>query len=73
MGDMVQLQEDECFISDLGENKEVQIENQKVIMGRYAVIKKHEGQLQILEVGSNLERLMKKYHISAGRLGMVVR
>lgn len=73
MDDMMQLQEDECFISDLGENKEIQIEDENVVMGRYAVIKNHEGQLQMLEVGSNLERLMEKYHVAPGRIGMVVR
>lgn len=73
MDDVLQLQENEYFISDIGENREVQIENEKIIMGRYAVIKNHEGKLQVLEVGCDLEHLMGKYHVSSERLGMVVK
>lgn len=65
------LREDECFISDLGGSTDVETENGAVTLGRYAVIKKHMEQLQVLEVGSDLEYLMKKYGVAPDYLGVV--
>ena len=67
------LQENECFISDLGEGKRVQVGGETLVMGRYAVMKRHEGQLQVLEVGSDLEHLMEKYHIGQENVGVVTK
>ncbi len=65
------LREDECFISDLGRPTDVETDNGTVTLGRYAVIKKHKDQLQVLEVGSDLEHLMKKFDVASDYLGVV--
>ena len=67
------LQENECFISDLREGKIVQAGGETLIMGRYAVMKRHEGQIQVLEVGSDLTHLMAKYHVPQENVGVVTR
>ena len=65
------LHEDECFISDLGNTANVKIDNETVTLGRYAVIKNHMGKMQVLEVGVDLDYLMKKFGISKENLGVV--
>lgn len=59
-----------AFITDVGENRNAVIEEQDVIVGRYAVwspitnSKNH----QVIEVGENLEYLKNKYHIPEERV-----
>lgn len=65
------LREDECFISDLGKTADVETDNGKLALGRYAVIKNHQGKMQVLEVSNDLEHLMEKFGISADNLGVV--
>ena len=65
------LREDECFISDLGSTANVKIDNETVTLGRYAVIKNHMGKMQVLEVGGDLDYMMKKFGISKENLGVV--
>lgn len=64
-----------CFISDLGEEQLIKNEEGKeFILGRYAIwapfpeAKNH----QIVEVGNDLEALMKKYNIPSDRVCTLV-
>ncbi len=65
------LREDECFISDLGNTAKVKMDNETLMLGRYAVIKNHMGKMQVLEVGNDLEGLMKKFGVAKDNLGVV--
>lgn len=67
----ITLYEDECFISDLGKTANVKMDNETVKLGRYAVIKNHKGQMQVLEVGNDLDFLMEKFGVAKDNLGVV--
>lgn len=60
-----------CFISDLGEEQLIRNgEDAEITLGRYAAWAPFpEGKNhQIVEVGNDLEELMKKYHIPQDRV-----
>ena len=61
------LFEGKLFITDIGENARVFLNGQSKELGRYAVFSPNKAQPghQVIEVGSDLEMLMKKYNISA--------
>lgn len=54
------------FISDLGDKQKVEVDNEEVNMGQYAVWAPIRGTTrhQIVEVSENLHYLMEKYNIS---------
>lgn len=63
----------QCFITDLGGGQEVETEQGEVSLGRYAVWAPHQKRHQIVEVGSDLEGLRRKYHIPIKRVCTLVR
>ncbi len=71
--DEMTIREDECFISDLGSSTNVETDEGTVTLGRYAVIRNHEGKMQVLEVGSDLTYLMEKFGVASENLGVVTK
>lgn len=66
---MENLQEifaNKLFISDLGEDQKAIKDGKEVDLGRYAVWSPIKGSdhFQVIEVGSDLELLMKKYNLT---------
>ena len=61
------LFEGKLFITDIGENASILLNGQSKELGRYAVFSPNKDQPghQAIEVGSDLEMLIKKYNISA--------
>lgn len=68
------LEDGELFISDLGRNKDMTIDGKPATLGRYAVIKniQSDGTLHVVEVGADLEFLLKKYGIEKSKVGRIV-
>lgn len=65
-----ELMKGRCFISDLGADQTTEINGQSTVVGRYAVwspLRGSDGH-QVIEVGQELEPLMKKYHIPIDRV-----
>lgn len=69
----LELSEGELFISDLGEKQDVILGESPFKLGRYAVMKnaKSIGQLQVLEISSELEYLFSKYHLKKENVGRI--
>lgn len=69
------LMENKFFITDLGAEQKALIGDEQVTIGRYAVWSpsKNERQHAIVEVGSDLEALKKKYSISGERICRLAR
>lgn len=64
-----------CFISDLGGEQVVENgDKEELLLDRYAVWSPLPGgkSHQIVEIGSNLESLMEKYHIPQDRVCVLV-
>ncbi len=70
MQDWNELMKDKTFITDLGVSKTSMIGNEEVTVGRYAVWSPltNSQSHQIIEVGEDLDALMKKYSIPEGRV-----
>ncbi len=67
------LEEGELFISDLGEERYANLREKVANLKRYAVIRNNAvmGQLQLLEVGDDLEYLLTKYSLERGNVGRI--
>ncbi|MCM1299881.1 MAG: hypothetical protein NC203_08495 [Firmicutes bacterium] len=63
-----------CFITDLGEEQQVESEGKSMALGQYAVWAPFQGNShhQIVEVGENLQELMSKYEIPEDRVCVLV-
>lgn len=70
MQDWNELMSGKAFITDLGTGKTSVINGEEVSVGQYAVwspVINSQGH-QVIEVGSDLETLMKKYSIPEDRV-----
>ncbi len=70
MQDWNELMSGKAFITDLGAGKTSVINGEEVSVGQYAVwspVTNSQGH-QVIEVGSDLEALMKKYSIPEDRV-----
>lgn len=70
MSEWLKLMENKFFITDLGAEQKATINGEPATVGRYAVWSpaKKARQHSIVEVGSNLEALKKKYAVSDERI-----
>ena len=68
------LMQNKFFITDLGAEQNATLSNEQVTVGRYAVWSpsKNSGQHIIVEVGSDLKVLQKKYSVSDDRICRLV-
>lgn len=69
------LSNGELFISDLGDDRSIAVDGTPGVLGRYAVIKNvpEKGQYQVMEVGSDLQRLLEKYGLQKSSVGRIER
>ncbi len=70
MEDWTELMAGRVFITDLGAPRESQVEGKPVTLERYAVwspMQSGEGHT-VVEVGADLEELMKRYGVCADRV-----
>ena len=63
----------QCFITDLGDNPDKTAGEEETPMGRYAVWAPYRERHRIVEVGSDLDCLRKKYHVPLKRVCTLVR
>lgn len=70
MSEWSELMRNKFFITDLGAEQNTLIGGEQVTIGRYAVWSpaKNARQHSIVEVGSDLDALRKKYSVSADRI-----
>lgn len=56
---------DKVFMTDLGEDRTVEVEGKQMTLGRYAVWAPipRAGRHQVVEVGSDSDQLARKYNI----------
>lgn len=75
MAEWSELMQNKFFITDLGAEQNALISNEQVTIGRYAVWSpsKNARQHTIVEVGSDLEVLQKKYSVSGDRVCKLVK
>lgn len=74
MSEWNELFSGKVFISDLGAPSETEIDGKSVTVGRYAVWSPVSNcdRHQVIEVGDNLEALVKKYNVPAERICVVI-
>lgn len=63
----------QTFVTDLGDGREVEVEGVRTVLARYAVWKPCKDRHQIVEVGTDLDQLRRKYHIPLRRVCTLVR
>jgi len=63
----------QSFVTDLGGGQEVEVEGVRTTLARYAVWRPVKDRHQIVEVGSDLGLLRRKYHIPLRRVCTLVR
>lgn len=70
-----ELMNGHVFITDLGQEHICEVEGEKQALGRYAVWSPLHGSEShsIVEIGSDLEGLMKKYKVSLHRVCIAAR
>lgn len=70
MDEWLKLMAGKPFITDIGEDRTVTVNDEERVMGRYAVwspLKGRDGHT-IVDVGSNLAALMLRYHVPSDRV-----
>lgn len=75
MYEWCELMQNKFFITDLGAEQNALISGEQVTIGRYAVWSpsKNAQQHAIVEVGSDLDALRKKYSVSGDRVCRLVK
>lgn len=70
MPEWSEMMKNKFFITDIGEERTEEIGGEQVTVGRYAVWSpsKNAKQHTIVEVGSDLDALKKKYSVSDDRI-----
>ena len=73
MGKEPIFEADECFISDLGQDRVSVEDGAPMLVGRYAVWRAEAGtgRYQMLEIGWDLGVLLEKYQIGMENVGKV--
>ena len=74
MSEWSELMQNKFFITDLGAEQNAVVGGEQVTIGRYAVWSpsKNAQQHTIVEVGSDLDILQKKYSVSVDRVCKLV-